>query len=215
MSLEYNNAVESCEKSGLDANQEYKSTDKPVDESGNEKKKDFIKKNNSNPNPLRLINRQNIIMNNYKKSHIVNKDFILNNIYSTDTDICAKIYNLIENPYQKKINLIHMILDSNLTIPIKNIYDVVKFFNWLSPLNIEHKMSSREWSQKTIRFGNKKKILFQNSISKSDLDKHFTTNYIKKIKKVFDNSNIKYNYFEFKSKRFTKIKDIIWVFDKL
>ena len=211
MSLDHNNTIELYEKPDLFAYQEYKS----ADESGFEIQKDFVKKNNSNPNPLRFINRQNIIMNNYKKSHIVNKDFILNNIYSTDTDICDKIYNLIENPYQKKINLIHLILDSDLIIPIKNIYDVVKFFNWLTPLNIEHKMSSREWSQKTIRYGNKVKILLQNSISKSDLDKHFTTNYINKIKKVFNNSNIQYTYFEFKSKRFTKIKDIIWVFDKL
>ena len=65
-----------------------------------------------------------------------------------------------------------------------------------------------------ISYGNKKKILIQNSISKLDMDNNFYSNYINKIKKILSKSKIKYFYFEFKSKRFNKIKDIIWAFDK-
>jgi len=162
----------------------------------------------------RYINRQSILMNNYKKSHIINDDFITNNIFSTDEDICDKIYNLIDNSYQKKINLIQLVLNSNLVIPLKDIYDVIKFFNWISPLSIEYNLSSKDWNQKKIQYGNKVKILLQNSISKYDIDNHFKLTFINKIKKILSDSKIHYCYFEFKSKRFTKIKDIIWVFDK-
>jgi hypothetical protein len=169
---------------------------------------------NSKNVSLRFINRQNIIMNNYKKSHIINKDFIIENIFSNDKDICDKIYDLIDNPYQKKINLINMILNSDIVIPLKNVYDVIKFFNWLSPLNIEYKMGSKDWNKKAIKYGNKEKILLQNSISKTDIDNHFKFTYIDKIKKILSDSKVDYTYFEFKSKRFTKTKDIIWAFDK-
>lgn len=169
------------------------------------------KKNNSLCN---FVNRQRIMMSNYKKSYIINSDFITNNIFSTDEDINNKIYNFIENPYQKKINLILLILNSDVVIPLKNNNDVIKFFNWISPLNIEYNLSSKDWNQKTIKYGNKEKILLQNSISKYDLDNYFKISYINKIKKILSDSKIKYSYFEFKSKRFTKIKDIIWVIDK-
>ena len=46
------------------------------------------------------------------------------------------------------------------------------------------------------------------------MNEYFYLNYINRIKKILSNSNVKYYYFEFKSKRFNKIKDIIWVFDK-
>ena len=177
---------------------------------------DFKEKNNTDEFErlsMRLLNRQKIMMNNYKKSHITNENFIINNIFTNDQDVNDQIYNLIENPYQKKINLIYMILNSDLIIPFNNITDVIKFFNWLSPLNIEHNMSSKNWNQKIIKYGNKKKILLQNSIAKSDIDKHFNNTYIGVVKKVLTKSKVSYNYFEFKSKRFNKIKDIVWAFD--
>ena len=151
-------------------------------------------------------------MNSYKKSQIKNYDFVINNIYSNDDMINLKINNLIDNPYQKKINLINLILQSDIIIPFKNNYDIIKFFNWISPLNLEYNLSSKDWNYKIINYENNNKIILQNSISKTDMSTYFYTNYINLIKKILSNSNIKYYYFEFKSKRFNKIKDIIWVF---
>ena len=162
----------------------------------------------------KLVSRQYIYSNNYKKSEIINDKFIGDNIFSNDIDIENKIYNLITNPYQKKINLMNLVLDSDLHFPLNNYLDIIKFFNWLNPLTIEYKMASGCWNIKSVKYGNKTKILLQNSISKVDLNEHFNLKYINKIKKVLSNAGIKYYYFEFKSKRFNKIKDIIWVFEK-
>jgi hypothetical protein len=162
----------------------------------------------------KLVNRQYIYSNNYKKSIISNKKFIVDNIFSNDIDIENKIYNLIYNPYQKKLNLINLILDSELDFKFDNYLDIIKFFNWLYPLTIEYKMASGCWNVKSVKYANKEKILLQNSISKVDMTDNFSLDYIDKIKKTLYNSGIKYYYFEFKTKRFNKIKDIIWVFDK-
>ena len=164
--------------------------------------------------PNKLANKQYIYMNNYKKSKILNKKFIIDNIFSNDSDIENKIYNLIQNPYQKKLNLINLFLDSDLALPTNNYLDIIVFFNWLNPLTIEYKMGSGSWNIKTVKYSNKEKILLQNSIGKVDTNENFYLQYIGKIKKILTNSKIKYYYFEFKSKRFNKIKDIIWVFDK-
>ena len=173
---------------------------------------DFQNKNHNILN--KIVNKQYIYSNNYKKSKILNEKFIRENIFSNDSDIENKIYNLICNPYQKKLNLKNLILDSNLCFPLNNYLDIIKFFNWLNPLTIEYKMASDSWNIKSVKYGNREKILLQNSISKVDMNDYFCLGYINRIKKVLTNSGIKYYYFEFKSKRFNKIKDIIWVFDK-
>jgi hypothetical protein len=161
-----------------------------------------------------LLNKQKIIMNNYTETKLLNKDLILNNIYSNDDDIYQQIYNKIDNPYQKRLNIISLLLKSDLVIPMNNCIDIIKFFNWLSPFNNEYKLSSKDWAIKKIKYGNKEKILLQNSISKKDIGNSFYCNYIDLIKKKLLLSSIKYYYFEFKSKRFNKVKDIIWVFDE-
>jgi len=204
-------------------NEESKNKESKNEESKNEESKnEHIENNynllnqNQNPNRIskKIINRQHILMNNYKKSFIKNSDFIWDNIFTCDDTIENKIYNLIVNPYQKKLNLINLILNSDISFPISNCKDIIMFFNWICPLNIEYKMGSNEWNYSSVKYGNKEKILVQNSISKMDMNDNFYSNYIKKIKNILSNSKIKYNYFEFKSKRFNKIKDIIWVFDK-
>lgn len=162
----------------------------------------------------KIINRQEIFMNNYKKSYIYEEKFILDNLYSNDEIIINKIYNSISNPYQKKLNLINLILNSDIKFQFENYNKIILFFNWLSPLNIEFNMSSKDWNRKTIKYGNMEKILLQNSIAKKDLEQNFYLNYIDLIKKILTNAKINYYYFEFKSKRFTKIIDIIWVFEK-
>ena len=161
----------------------------------------------------KIINKQNIFMNNYKKSYIINDDFIIKNIYSNDEIILNKIYNLIDNPYQKKLNIINLVLNSELKFSIKNNNDIILFFNWLSPLNIEYNMSSKDWNYKYIINKNFRILILQNSIGKIDINNYFYSNYIDLIKNILLNSNIKYNYFEFKSKRFTKVKDIIWTIE--
>lgn len=168
--------------------------------------------NESNKKSL-FVNKHTICANNYKKSHITNDKFIRDNIFSNDEDIENKIYKLICNPYQKKLNLINLILNSDFDMRLNGYLDVIKFFNWLNPLTIEYKMASGRWNMKSIKYGNREKILLQNSISKSDLDENFHLGYVDKIKKILTNSGIQYYYFEFKSKRFNKIKDIIWVFE--
>ena len=164
-------------------------------------------------NNQQLINIQKINLNNYTKSNISNINYIWNNINTTDEFIINSLYNHINNIYQKKINIINFLLNSFTPLPINSFKDLIHFFSILSPLNIEYFMSSREWNRKVIDNTEHYKIFFQNSISKHDCKKLTYINYIDKIKKTLNNANIKYNYFEFKSKRYNKSKDIIFVFD--
>lgn len=162
---------------------------------------------------IKLLNKQQIIMNNYKKTFITNNQLILNNIYSTDDEIYSQIYKQISNPYQKRLNTIGLLLKSDLVIPMVNMTDIIRFFNWLSPLNNEFNMGSKDWAWKKIKYGNKQKFLLQNSISKQDMGRTFYSNYIDLVKSKLALAGINFCYFEFKSKRFNKVKDIIWAFD--
>ena len=164
-------------------------------------------------NKFILDNKQKIIMSNYKETHISNKELILNNLYSTDDEIYSQIYSQIHNPYQKRLNTMLLLLKSNMVIPMVNITDIIRFFNWLSPLNNEYNMSSKNWAWKKIKYGNKEKLLLQNSISKQDMSRTFYSNYIDLVKSKLSMGGINFCYFEFKSKRFNKVKDIIWAFD--
>jgi hypothetical protein len=175
---------------------------------------DEINTHNTKTNKFTLANRQKITMCNYNETKLLNKDFILNNIYSTDDEIYSQIYKKILNPYQKRLNIIGLLLKSDLAIPMKNSTDIIKFFNWLSPFNNEFNLSSKDWSIKIIKYGNREKILLQNSIAKKDMGKSFYSNYIDLIRKKLSDSKVPYSYFEFKSKRFNKVKDIVWAFDK-
>lgn len=166
-------------------------------------------------NKLKFLNKQQIIMNNYKETTINNNQLILNNIYSTDDEIYSQIYKQISNPYQKRLNTIGLLLKSDLVIPMSNMVDIIRFFNWLSPLNNEFNMGSKDWAFKTIKYGNKEKFLLQNSISKQDMGRTFYSNYIDLVKAKLTLTGINFCYFEFKSKRFNKVKDIIWAFDIL
>lgn len=160
-----------------------------------------------------LANRQQIIMNNCKETRILNNELILNNIYSTDDEMYSQIYKQILNPYQKRLNTMYLLLKSDLVIPMLTITDIIRFFNWLTPLNNEFNMSSKDWAYKKIKYGNKQKFLLQNSISKQDMGKTFYSNYIDLVKNKLTLGNVNFYYFEFKSKRFNKVKDIIWAFD--
>lgn len=158
----------------------------------------------------KFINIHTINMNNYYEPVKYDREFIIDNIYTSDPILMEKIYNKITSQYQKKINLIYSLLSLDIDFDFSTESDIKKFFNWISPLNIEYKMGSPVWNHKIIRYGNKKKILFQNSVSKQDITDSFYNNYIEPIKKILKKSKIEYYYFEFKSKRFNKIKDIIF-----
>jgi len=179
----------------------------------NIEKIDKFDKKQKKQKKLKLLNRQQIIMNNYKETKILNEQLILNNIYSTDDEIYSQIYKQIYNPYQKRLNTIGLLLKSDIIIPMSNMIDIIRFFNWLSPLNNEFNMGSKDWAWKKIKYGNKQKFLLQNSISKQDMGRTFYSNYIDLIKSKLTLADINFCYFEFKSKRFNKVKDIIWTFD--
>jgi hypothetical protein len=184
-----------------------------IDNYNNNKKLEKTEKVDKDINKFNLLNRQQIIMNNYKETTILNKELILNNIYSTDDDIYSQIYKQILNPYQKRLNIIYLLLKSDIKIPLNNMVEIIKFFNWLSPLNNEFNMGSKDWAFKKIKYGNRQKFLLQNSISKEDMGRTFYLNYIDLVKTKLSQSKVPYYYFEFKSKRFNKVKDIIWAFD--
>lgn len=169
-------------------------------------------------------NKQKIIMNNHneivKKNSNVNSntnDYINKNIYmsysNSDFIEIERLYKSIENPYQKKIDLINLILKSNIQLNIITLNDLKKFFDWLAPLNNEYNMSSYSWRKKIIESNGEKRLLIQNAISKSDIGTFLYKNYINLIKKKLTDSKLNYYYFELKNKRFNKIKDIIFAID--
>lgn len=124
----------------------------------------------------------------------------------------------INNPYQKKINFINLVLNSSVlklsSNPNQILGELKYFFRWISPLNNEFLMGSFTWNHKLIETETSdKKIIFQNSISKQDINDYFYKNYINLIEQVLKNSNIPYLYLEFKSKRFNKIIDVLFVCD--
>jgi hypothetical protein len=166
-------------------------------------------------------NKQELIMNNKINifpTNTIDLNFFANkNIFTAssncDSIIMNGLYKQISNPYQKKIDLINIILKSDIQLNIMTLEDLKKFFNWLAPLNNEYNFSSFEWQQKRTECNGIKRIIFQNAISKSDMCTFLYKNYIDLIKKKLKDSKLNYYYFELKNKRFNKIKDIIFVVD--
>ncbi len=158
-----------------------------------------------------MSKKQEIFFNNYVKPNISkeNIDYVWDNINTSDINILKHLNNIVSNPYQLKLNLINNLLLSNISVPLKNILDVEKFFKMLSPLNIEYNLGSSEFNKQIIG----DKLFLQNSISKKECNDIFYNKYINLVKNILKLSNIDFDYFEFKSKRFNKTKDIIWVFD--
>lgn len=156
-------------------------------------------------------NLQKILMNNYIDSSTikVNNQLIWDNIDSSDIEILSRISNKISCPYSVKLNFIQNILNLEQSLPIKEIKDIIKLFNALSPLNIEYNLGSNIFNKKIV----KNKLFLQNSISKKEASDIFYIKYINKVKNLLIKSGIEFDYFEFKSKRFNKTKDIIWVFN--
>ena len=76
-----------------------------------------------------FVTRHEIFMSNNKISTIDNNNYICENIYSADNDIMNSVYNKINNPYQKKINLINLFLNSNIKMSFNSKKEIIMFFN--------------------------------------------------------------------------------------
>ncbi len=157
-----------------------------------------------------LENLQLIQMNNIPNK-INNLDYIWNNILSSDDIIISSVNNSIDDCYFKKLSIVNYILYTCPSLNLKLDKDIIKFFNILSIQSPTYLLGSREWSFKYIK--NNKNLLVQNSVSKADSSNIFYQNFINPIKKILSSSNVKFYFFEFKSKRFNKTKDIIFVFE--
>jgi hypothetical protein len=167
---------------------------------------------NNNIN-LPIIELQSIYMNNYTNSVYTDINFIYNNICSTDEEILIKMNNMNKNIYQIKINLLSSLLNSSDKIMLKSEDDIIKFFKILSPLNNEFYLGSYNWNIKVVKNEDHYKLFIHNSISKNDSCRYLYDKYIQPIKNKLIKSDVQFKYFEFKSKRFNKTKDIVWMFD--
>jgi len=152
----------------------------------------------------------------------IHEDYIWENIIKNNEEVLQELNNSITNIYGMKINLIEYLLESDKSLPLINFEDIITFFKVISPFNIRTNMGSEDWDYQLInnfkeneKYTNiEKPLLFiQNSISKLDCKNDNFINYIKLLKKKLLISNVKFNYFEFKSSRFYNTKDIIFVFN--
>lgn len=170
----------------------------------NEPEKDHIK------------NKHQIILTNNKSSLPSHLQITPRDLNASNDNYIDLLTSKINNPYQKKLNFINLVLNSSVlklsSNPNQILCELKYFFRWISPLNNEFFMGSFTWNYKLIETTNKK-IIFQNSISKRDISDYFYKNYINLIEQVLKNSNIPYLYLEFKSKRFNKIIDVLFVCD--
>jgi hypothetical protein len=170
-------------------------------------------KHNISDNNSAFINLQSIELGKCCYANIKDSTFFWNNINSSDDSLINHMYSLMDNTYQKKINLVNMLIKSNFVLPSKSSSDIIKFFNTISILSPEYSLGEREWVYKFVNNNNLNKLFIHNSVSKKDKSSYFYNNLINPIKNIFVNSSIKYYYYEYKSKRFNKTTDIIFVFD--
>ena len=160
-----------------------------------------------------LINMQNIIMNNNVTNNSVDLDlnFLYNNLNNLDENMLKIMNNKIINPYQCKINLLNHLLKNNENIILNNRISITKFFKTISPLNNEYNMGSFEWEFEDLKVNDSKYLLVKNSALKENMLDDFYDNYINQIKKILINNKIDFTYEEFKTARFYKSVDIIFI----
>ena len=153
--------------------------------------------------------------NNKHYKNVIDPNLVFSNLHrNDDIGTLTTLHNNIINPYEIKINLLkYVIQNPNFKIgsTITNIKD---FFNTLNPLNIEFQMGSYTWSYKSINNNGKELLLVQNSLFKKNVynTPNVYTDYIDLIKQVLSRSNITFSYHEFRTKRFYKRVDTIFLF---
>lgn len=161
----------------------------------------------------KFINNQRVMAtNNTQYKNTLDPNFMYNNIAS-DIETLNSFYNKIVNPYDVKINLLKYIIQ-NPTFTIEPTTKHIKdFFNTINPLNIEFSMGSYNWSYKFINNDGKELLLIQNSLLKKKIyDKPYVyDDYIELIKNILDRSGVVFHYKEFRTKRFYKRVDTIFI----
>jgi hypothetical protein len=171
-----------------------------------------ITSNNKNPNNKNVDHKQSCIMNNiYSKSNSDYNQVIWDTIDKADDSLIKSLNAKIFDVYQGKLNLINNILNSTIPLPIKTRDDIKKLFNIIAPLNNEYNFGSYKWNFMIPKNQNEKILLIQNSITKYNFNEYVLKKYIEPIQNILKLSNIDYKYFEFKSKRFYKNIDIVFV----
>jgi hypothetical protein len=155
--------------------------------------------------------------NNKHYKNVIDPNLVFTNLHNNgDMDTLTTFHNNIINPYEIKINLLKYVIqnpDFKIGSLITNIKD---FFNTLNPLNIEFQMGSYNWSYKSINNNGKELLLVQNSLFKKNVynTPNVYTDYIDLIKQILSRSNITFSYHEFRTKRFYKRVDTIFLFSK-
>lgn len=131
------------------------------------------------------------------------------NINTQDSNLIKKLNDSFIDTSIMKINLTNYLLKSEGAIKFTDSADIIKLFDLLKHYNNLYNLASESWNWKI----SDSKLFVQNSISKQDAVSSFYSRYIGLIKKKLIESNVNFNYFEFRLKRFNKTKDIIFVFD--
>jgi hypothetical protein len=156
--------------------------------------------------------------NNKHYKNVIDPNLVFTNLHNNgdNMSVLTTMHNNIINPYEIKINLLKYVIqnpDFKIGSSITNIKD---FFNTLNPLNIEFQMGSYVWSYKCISNNGKELLLVQNSLFKKNVynTPNVYTDYIDLIKQILDRSGITFNYHEFRTKRFYKRVDTIFLFYK-
>jgi hypothetical protein len=153
--------------------------------------------------------KQQIFMNNvYDNSNSNLNNVIWNSIETADDVLIKSLNSKLFNTYQAKLNLLYNLLYSNNPLPINNKQSITKFFKIMSPLNNEFNLASFSWN---FKFYNDK-LYIQNSISKSDFNDFFEMNFLNPIKNILNLSNVNFDFYLFKSNRYYKNLDIVFVF---
>ena len=148
---------------------------------------------------------QKIKMNNfYDKSKSNVNELIWNSIETADETLIHSLNTKIFDTYHAKLNLLYNLLYSTEPLPIKDKKSIIKFFNVIAPLNNEFNMGSHSWNFKI----SEKRLFVQNSITKIDLNDYLKVHYLNPIKSVLKISGIEFDYYQFKSNRFYRTKNI-------
>lgn len=153
---------------------------------------------------------QKLRMNNfYDRSVTKYNNLIWENIETADNAMVDYLNNKIFDTYRKRLNLLNNILYSTEGLPIKTRADVKKFFNIIAPLNNEHNLGTYNWTFKDVE----KRLYIHNSLLKVDLNINLKIYFLNPIKRVLKLSGVNFKYYEFKSMRYYRSVDIVFVVD--
>ena len=153
---------------------------------------------------------QKLRMNNfYDRSVSKYNGLIWENIETADDAMVDYLNNKIFDTYRKRLNILNNMLYSTQGLPIKTRADVKKFFNIITPLNNEHNLGTYNWTFKDVE----KRLYIHNSLLKVDLNFNFKVYFLNPIKRVLKLSGVNFKYYEFKSMRYYRSVDVVFVVD--